>query len=497
MKSLKSLEPLFVFDLANNHNGSVEHGLRIIREVHDACKGFSFNFGFKFQYRHLDTFIHPDFKDDTSYKHVKRFTETRLEPYQFKMLKDEIDKLGFVSVCTPFDESSVDLIEEHEFDIIKVASCSFTDWPLLERIVKTDKPIIASTAGASWDDIDRVVSFLEHRGKDFAIMHCVAEYPTTNEHLQLGRISLLKQRYPHMSIGYSTHEYPICTIAIKMAVANGATVFEKHAGIRMDDFSLNGYSATPGLVRTWLYMAQQAFQMNRVSVSSKKEQDSLRSLRRGVFAKRAIGKRQVIELEDVFYAIPVIGGQITANDMSKYTQLYALKDIEVGEPLLESNTGKHELRERIYEIVQRVKAFIQESGVIVPSKVDLEISHHYGLDMFDEFGLTMITVVNREYCKKLIIMLPGQEHPEQYHKKKEETFYVLYGSVSLLLDGEESSCGVGDVVTIEAGVKHYFATETGVVIEEISSTHYQGDSYYSDTNIMESQCRKTSLTYWL
>ena len=68
------------------------------------------------------------------------------------------------------------VIEGQGLYIIKDASCSFTDWPLLERIAATGRPIIASTAGASLEDIDRVVSFLMHRDKRFAILHCVGEY---------------------------------------------------------------------------------------------------------------------------------------------------------------------------------------------------------------------------------------------------------------------------------------------------------------------------------
>jgi len=133
---------LFVFDLANNHMGNVDHGLRVIREIRRATAGFDFDFAFKFQYRHLDTFIHPAFKDRMDIKYVKRFSETRLSNDELRRMKDAVDELGFVSVCTPFDEKSVDLIEEHGFDIIKIASCSFTDWPLLERIAQTGKPII-------------------------------------------------------------------------------------------------------------------------------------------------------------------------------------------------------------------------------------------------------------------------------------------------------------------------------------------------------------------
>ena len=52
-----------------------------------------------------------------------------------------------------------------------------------------------------------------------------------------------------------------------------------------------------------------------------------------------------------------------------------------------------------------------------------------------KLAVLIINVVNREYCKKLIVLLPGQKHPEQYHNIKEETFVVLYGDVALTLDG--------------------------------------------------------------
>jgi N-acetylneuraminate synthase len=53
------------------------------------------------------------------------------------------------------------------------------------------------------------------------------------------------------------------------------------------------------------------------------------------------------------------------------------------------------------------------------------------------------------------------------------------------------------VVTIEPGVRHKFKTETGAVIEEISTTHNLHDSFYTDPAIMENKQRKTLLTYWM
>jgi len=129
--------------------------------------------------------------------------------------------------------------------------------------------------------------------------------------------------------------------------------------------------------------------------------------------------------------------------------------------------------------------------------VDLEISHHYGLERFDEVGLCMLTVVNRSYCKKLLMLLPGQHHPEQYHRQKEETFHVLHGEMTLCLDGVERSCRPGDVVTIEPGVRHAFRSAGGVIVEELSSTHFSNDSFYTDEAINANRDRKTLLSYWM
>ena len=103
----------------------------------------------------------------------------------------------------------------------------------------------------------------------------------------------------------------------------------------------------------------------------------------------------------------------------------------------------------------------------------------------------MITVVNESYCKKLLFVPPGQTHPEQYHKVKEETFNIIWGSVTLILDGEHQLLESGDVTTIAPMVKHSFASDVGCVLEEISTTHSGSDSYYVDESINKNKDRKT------
>jgi quercetin dioxygenase-like cupin family protein len=395
----------------------------------------------------------------------------------------------------------VDLFEQHGFDILKIASCSFTDWPLLERCVKVQVPIVASTAGAAIDDIDKVVNFFAHRDRPLALMHCVAEYPTPVDQLRLGQIDVLRRRYPDVAIGFSTHEPPDSLQPIKLAAAKGATLFEKHVGVPTSRYALNEYSATPQQVRQWAEAAAEAWAMCGTSVhrdlGSEREVASLRALRRGAYAREAIKPDQRIPHGQVFFAMPVQDGQLSANDFSKYAEVISLGEIPAAGALTAENTRLINHREQVYDIARQVKELLSRSGVVAPRRADLEISHHYGFERFRETGLTMITVVNREYCKKLIVMLPGQRHPEQYHKIKEETFHVLYGDLLVTLDGTDQSCRAGDVITVERNVRHAFSTTEGAVVEEVSSSHISADSYYTDPAIGLNENRKTSLTYWL
>ena len=74
---------------------------------------------------------------------------------------------------------------------------------------------------------------------------------------------------------------------------------------------------------------------------------------------------------------------------------------------------------------------------------------------------------------------------------------MLYGKIKLELDGKSQTCTTGDVITILPNIRHAFKSESGAVIEEISTTHYQDDSYYTDPVIMKNKQRKTRMTYWM
>lgn len=494
-------QPMFVFEMANNHMGDVEHGIRIVEALRKISEGFPFSFCVKLQYRDIASCIHPAYKERYDLKYVKRFSETHLSWEQYKQIKDAIVANGFLSMCTPWDEISVDKIAEHGYDFMKVPSCYMSDWSLLERIATHDLPIVCSTAGGPLEEIDKVVSFFLHRDKKLSLMHCVGEYPAPDEHLHLSQITLLKNRYPNLEVGYSTHERPENCQAVKMAIALGATIFEKHAGLPTEKYALNAYSVSPEHARQWLQSAAEAYTMMGDSTkryeAPEGEKQALRDLARGAFVREPVAAGQVIKHDNVFFAMPNVSGQLVAQDFGKYQEYKANVNIAADGAVMAADVDARDSRHQVLDIVKDVKALIKKSRVQVPGECDLKISHHYGIEKFRQFGLTVITVVNREYCKRLMVVLPGQKHPEQWHNQKDETYHILYGDVTVDLDGKQVTYGANKVLSIPCGVRHSFWTKSGAVIEEVSSSYVKDNSWYTDEAIGANSNRKTYVKHWI
>ena len=159
----------------------------------------------------------------------------------------------------------------------------------------------------------------------------------------------------------------------------------------------------------------------------------------------------------------------------------------------------------LQKIRDEVRVLVFLSKVTLPKNSSIEISHHYGIYNFYKFGMSMISIYNNKYCKKLLFLIGKQKHPEQYHKKKKETFFILYGQVSMVLKYYKKNIlykkkkivlNQGDLQTIEPGVIHSFKSlrKTGAVIEELSSESIKTDSFYCDKKIEENKNRKSFIS---
>lgn len=495
-----SLNDLFIYDLANNHQGDVAHAKRIIEEVGRVNSAAGVQGALKFQFRQLDTFIHPDYQDRVDLKFIKRFKETRLPMEAYVELGDTARKSGLYAMCTPFDEASVDKICEMDLDIIKIASCSANDRPLLKKIASVNFPVIVSTGGLRLEQIDWLVNFLESERVKFALMHCVAIYPTPDDMLELNQIDRLRERYRGIPVGWSTHEDQDNTAAIQIALAKGARLFERHVGIPREDAQLNAYSSTPEQLERWLEAYNAAKAMAGAPErppASEKELATLNDLKRGVYARQDIAQGESIKDRDVFFAMPVQTGQMTSDNwLPGYV---ADRDYAVNEALQQELAQSAQTDEEfIYQIMLQVRGLLSKAHVHINADAEIEISHHYGLHRFREFGAVIVTCINRTYAKKLVIQLPRQKHPYHYHKRKEETFQLLDGDLEIVKDGYPTALVPGDTFIVEPGTWHKFHTLDGAIIEEVSTTHYNDDSFYQDPAIakLARSERKTKVDQW-
>ena len=97
--------------------------------------------------------------------------------------------------------------------------------------------------------------------------------------------------------------------------------------------------------------------------------------------------------------------------------------------------------------------------------------------------------------QKSIVSISDQHHPEHFHKIKEETFILLQGDLTVILNGKSHAMVQGDILTIEREAKHEFYSKNGAIFEEISTAHLKDDSYYSDNEIMLNKNRKSKITF--
>lgn len=501
MKALLGEDSLFVFDLANNHQGSVEHGSAIIRTIAAAVRRHGVRGVIKFQFRDLDTFIHPAERVDSKNKHIPRFLSTRLAWSQFRQLYDLIRAEGLIPMTTPFDERSVDVAVEMGFDILKVASCSAQDWPLLEKISRAGKPVVFSTGGCTLADIDNLASFFEHRAVDFAIMHCISVYPTPPELCVLNQIDTLRARFPGRPIGWSTHEDQDEVAPVQIAYAKGARIFERHVGMEAADVKLNAYSSNPDQIDRWLEGYRKAKALCGPATrppASAAEKEALNGLWRGIYAKHTLPAGSVVKREDVYFCMPCGEGQLHSGQFRDGMRL--LTDVAADRPLEEKSLELP--AEPDYLVLKRslhlIKAMLNEAKISLDTEFRVEYSHHLGVRRFPAVGCVMIECVNREYCKKLLVQIPGQTHPLHYHQRKEETFQVLFGELDLEIDGRHRRLRAGETALVLPGVWHRFWTETGAIVEEISTTHFKNDSFYRDPEIQAKTLeeRKTQVEHW-
>jgi len=317
-------ENLFVLELANNHLGKLERGLRIVRDHATVVRYNNIKAAIKLQFRDVDEFVHRGFKGNKDLRYVKKTEETKLSKADFARLVEEIRRLSCIPMATPFDEASVDLCVEFDMPVIKIASSDMNDWPLLEKVASTRRPVIVSTGGASEKDLDDLVRFFERRDIPFSLNHCVSLYPSEDGDLDLDQIDYLRRRYPDHIVGLSTHECGDWHSSMLISYGKGARTWERHIDVDYEGVAVSSYCSLPEQCDAWFKAFHKAAEMcggrgESRRVISRRETEYLDALVRGVFARRDLEPDYVFAketfLRDFYLAIPLQKGQISCREV--------------------------------------------------------------------------------------------------------------------------------------------------------------------------------------
>lgn len=357
-------EDLFILEIANNHWGSLERGLKIIEQFAQVVRFNNIKAALKLQFRDVDNFIHKDFKDRSDIRYIKKTLDTKMSKEDYKTLVNAIRENGCIPMATAFDEASVDLCQELDLPIFKIASSDLNDWPLIEKVAKTKKPVIVSTGGASVKDMDDFVTFFRNRNIPVSINHCVSIYPSEDNELDLNQVDFLRNRYPDLVIGFSTHEYHDWTNSMLIAYAKGARTFERHIDIEDDGIPVSPYCSKPENIDEWFKAFNKAKEMCGAPGTAKrmppeKEVRYLDALVRGVYAKRDLPKGYTIHhdsFDDDFYmAIPLQKGQLSCREIKNGEILQS--EISADAPV------KIDDIDSPYARVESLKKLIYERGI--------------------------------------------------------------------------------------------------------------------------------------
>jgi pseudaminic acid synthase len=292
---------LIIAELSANHNGNLEIAIETIKAAKRAGADCV-----KLQTYTADTITIDSRKSDFIIKGTIWNGRNLYELYQeaytpwewhdtlFRTASEE----GLICFSSPFDKSSVDLLEQLNTPAYKIASFEITDIPLIEYVASKGKPVIISTGIAAMEDIELALDACRRMGNnDVVLLKCTSSYPAPVEEANMAMIPDMMKRF-NVFAGLSDHTIG-STVPI-VATCFGAKVIEKHFIL---DRSIGGPDAS--------------FSMNEGEFKN-----MVKAIRE---AEKAIG----------FVDYRLTEKQMKGRDFSR--SLYVVEDIKAGEVLTEKN----------------------------------------------------------------------------------------------------------------------------------------------------------------
>ena len=213
-----------IAEIGNNHNGSFERAKLMIDKAVEMGADCA-----KFQMRQIKEVyraksLEKSGEDLGTEYIIDLLNKFELSVDQQRALAEYCKQKGILYLCTPWDTTSVEILESFNVAGYKVASADLTNLPLLDKLAKTKKPLILSTGMSTREEIEFTVDFLNKRDVQFVLLHCNSTYPAPLYDINLKWIEKIHDIHP--LVGYSGHERGI-NVSLA-SVALGATVLERH-----------------------------------------------------------------------------------------------------------------------------------------------------------------------------------------------------------------------------------------------------------------------------
>jgi N-acetylneuraminate synthase len=272
-----------------NHNGDIQLAKRLIEKA--ALCGCD---AIKFQTYKAESRVSAEVKaaryvektiglEESSYEMLKRL---ELSESDFHELFDYARKIGIEFISTPFDEESADLLDEIGVRFFKIASFDLVNLKLLEHVALKGKPMIVSTGMASLGDIEEALEIIFEAGnRDVVLLHCVSNYPTPPEDVNLLAIRTMKEAF-RLPVGFSDHT--IGLLISNAAIALGANLIERHFTL---DRTFEGpdhiLSSEPEEMKTFVRNARILERAKGTGIKRPRpnEYETINTFRKGLFAR--------------------------------------------------------------------------------------------------------------------------------------------------------------------------------------------------------------------
>ncbi len=234
------VNPTYIIgEIGQNHNGEVEIAKKLIDVITEPV--IDHLFGQKLMPMNAVKMTRRDLNEELSasemhrpYENPNSFGKTYGEHRAFLELNDEqhfevyryAKAKGLEFVETLCAKGCLSMLRLFTPDRLKVASRDLTNLPLLEAMAETRIPMILSTGMTGKKELDDALEVITRHHSEISILHCLSQYPSEYQNINLKTIAYLKEQYPQYKIGYSDHSIGILMPAV--AVGMGAEIIEKH-----------------------------------------------------------------------------------------------------------------------------------------------------------------------------------------------------------------------------------------------------------------------------